>query len=72
MKNNNVKNENTDKSSAGRTTGRGGKESVSRSGNSGEHEDLDTPSPVDETLKNKLDREDAGTGLATDRKQRRG
>jgi hypothetical protein len=46
-----------------RTTGRGGKETVSRSENVAENEDLESSGQVDETLQNKLKQEDAGTGV---------
>jgi hypothetical protein len=49
--------------SADRTTGRGGKDAVSRSGNAVENEDLKDNDLVDESLQNKLNREDAGTGV---------
>lgn len=53
-----------------RTTGRGGKASVSRSQQPGRGEDL-KHSGADEKLQNKLKQEDPGTGLGGDRKQRR-
>jgi hypothetical protein len=55
-----------------RTAGTGAKASVSRSGNVNENEDAVDSPEIDETQKNKLDEQDAGTGLDTDRKQRRG
>lgn len=55
-----------------RTTGTGGKESVSRSGKVNENDDTGESSGVDENQVNRLDEQDAGTGLSTDRKQRRG
>jgi hypothetical protein len=48
---------------ADRTTGTGGKETVSRSENLVENEDLKDNNLVDDSLQNKLKQEDAGTGV---------
>jgi hypothetical protein len=52
-----------DTTSVDRTTGRGGKDAVSRSGNTSENEDVKDNDLVDENLQNKLNQEDAGTGV---------
>jgi hypothetical protein len=62
---------NTDQPSGiDRTTGRGGKESVSRSEDVSENEDLESTGQVDESLQNKLEQEDAGTDVDIEDDQR--
>jgi hypothetical protein len=57
-------NDNTvDNTGIDRTSGKGGKETVSRSEDLSESEDLADSAQVDESLQNKLRQEDAGTGV---------
>ena len=63
---------NTTGDATDRATGEGRKETVSRSRNIAEDEDIQDTDQLNENQKNTFSEEDAGTGLGADRKQRRG
>jgi hypothetical protein len=66
------KKEQTQHGTRERTTGEGAKENVSRSQGERDSEEIRYSNQIDESQKNQLEQEDAGTGLGGDRKQKRG